>query len=155
MATQAESQSAISEPPDSADPCNDPQLFTHNPFSPSYSLSPWPVNFPSEQNVPTSYATDFATYDYSSHDPQDPTQNHHNPQYQQYNNAFSYGSADRDRGVGGAGDMPTPGAMSNNGSTLSENDKDPFLNLLEQLAENEHGRGDGPSDLDFFLSSQG
>ena len=30
-------------------------------------------------------------------------------------------------------------------------EKDPFLSLLEQLAENEHSRG-GPSELDFFLS---
>ena len=33
----------------------------------------------------------------------------------------------------------------------SEGEKDPFLSLLEQLAENEHSRG-GPSELDFFLS---
>ena len=31
--------------------------------------------------------------------------------------------------------------------------KDPFLSLLEQLAENEVSRG-GPSELDFFLSGQ-
>jgi len=43
----------------------------------------------------------------------------------------------------------TPGARSN-GSTES-GEKDPFLSLLEQLAENEHSRG-GPSELDFFLS---
>lgn len=35
-------------------------------------------------------------------------------------------------------------------------DKDPFLNLLEQLAQNDGGSGDGgPSDLDFFLNGQG
>lgn len=34
--------------------------------------------------------------------------------------------------------------------TLTDTEKDPFLTLLEQLAENEHSRG-GPSDLDFFL----
>ncbi|KIN06347.1 hypothetical protein OIDMADRAFT_190476 [Oidiodendron maius Zn] len=33
-------------------------------------------------------------------------------------------------------------------------EKDPFLSLLEQLAENEHSRG-GPSELDFFLSGGG
>jgi hypothetical protein len=31
-------------------------------------------------------------------------------------------------------------------------DNDPFLSLLEQLAENEQSRG-GPSELDFFLSN--
>jgi len=34
---------------------------------------------------------------------------------------------------------------------VEEGDKDPFLSLLEQLAENEQSRG-GPSELDFFLS---
>ncbi|OCK73840.1 hypothetical protein K432DRAFT_430364 [Lepidopterella palustris CBS 459.81] len=48
--------------------------------------------------------------------------------------------------------QPTPGAASASGSTNpSEGDKDPFLSLLEQLAENEVSRG-GPSELDFFLS---
>ncbi|KAF7890107.1 uncharacterized protein EAF02_002522 [Botrytis sinoallii] len=45
----------------------------------------------------------------------------------------------------------TPGGRSNNGSTgTSGEEKDPFLSLLEQLAENEQQRG-GPSELDFFL----
>lgn len=59
-------------------------------------------------------------------------------------NAFSFGPIDQ----------PTPGGMSANGSALSETDKDPFLSLLEQLAENEHSQAGGPSDLDFFLSTQ-
>lgn len=49
----------------------------------------------------------------------------------------------------------TPGGRSNGESTGTgtggESEKDPFLSLLEQLAENEHSRG-GPSELDFFLS---
>lgn len=45
----------------------------------------------------------------------------------------------------------TPGGRSNNGRTSGE-EKDPFLSLLEQLAENEQQRG-GPSELDFFLGS--
>jgi hypothetical protein len=46
----------------------------------------------------------------------------------------------------------TPGGRSNGDSTgTGEGEKDPFLSLLEQLAENEHSRG-GPSELDFFLS---
>ncbi|KAF2461728.1 fungal-specific transcription factor domain-containing protein [Lineolata rhizophorae] len=54
----------------------------------------------------------------------------------------------------------TPGATSATGSTHSHpsgsggEDKDPFLSLLEQLAENEHSRG-GPSELDFFLGGAG
>lgn len=51
-------------------------------------------------------------------------------------------------------DQQTPGGMSANGSVGTEGDKDPFMSLLEQLAENEQSHG-GPSDLDFFLSGQG
>jgi hypothetical protein len=43
------------------------------------------------------------------------------------------------------------------GSAVPELDAaehDPFLSLLEQLAENEQSRG-GPSELDFFLGSNG
>jgi len=49
-------------------------------------------------------------------------------------------------------DQETPGGVSANGSTHTEGDKDPFMSLLEQLAENENGGG--PSDLDFFLGGQ-
>lgn len=50
--------------------------------------------------------------------------------------------------------VATPGGRSNNDSTgTGGEEKDPFLSLLEQLAENEHSRG-GPSELDFFLSAQ-
>lgn len=52
----------------------------------------------------------------------------------------------------------TPGAHSQNSSTHTTNgsegeslEKDPFLSLLEQLAENEHSQV-GPSELDFFLT---
>ncbi|RAL58988.1 hypothetical protein DID88_009017 [Monilinia fructigena] len=64
---------------------------------------------------------------------------------------FSFG------GMGGTSasmmreEVMTPGGRSNNGSTgTSGEEKDPFLSLLEQLAENEQQRG-GPSELDFFL----
>ncbi|KAE8144825.1 hypothetical protein BDV25DRAFT_134333 [Aspergillus avenaceus] len=43
----------------------------------------------------------------------------------------------------------TSGAVSGTGDQ-SSSEKDPFLSLLEQLAENEHSQG-GPSELDFFL----
>jgi len=48
----------------------------------------------------------------------------------------------------------TPGGRSNNSAGTSGEEKDPFLSLLEQLAENEHSRG-GPSELDYFLTGQG
>jgi len=56
------------------------------------------------------------------------------------------------RGVGemGMGEEMTPGREST-GTGGTDGEKDPFLSLLEQLAENEHSRG-GPSELDFFLS---
>lgn len=46
---------------------------------------------------------------------------------------------------------------SDSHATMSESgppsEKDPFLSLLEQLAENEHLEGDGPSELDFLLGT--
>ncbi|CZR60671.1 related to nitrate assimilation regulatory protein nirA [Phialocephala subalpina] len=53
-------------------------------------------------------------------------------------------------GEGRMGEGRTPGGDSS-GTGGTEGEKDPFLSLLEQLAENEHSRG-GPSELDFFLS---
>ncbi|KEY70374.1 hypothetical protein S7711_08960 [Stachybotrys chartarum IBT 7711] len=60
---------------------------------------------------------------------------------------------------------PTPGGpgqspdtRSNNGSTgtVQGDEKDPFLSLLEQLAENEHRFNNGAGgELDFFLSGTG
>lgn len=58
---------------------------------------------------------------------------------------------------GASGTVLTPGAHSQTsgshtaGSENGSLEKDPFLSLLEQLAENEHSRG-GPSELDFFLT---
>lgn len=58
-------------------------------------------------------------------------------------------------GVGGT--VLTPDAQSHTsgshtaGSDTGNTDKDPFLSLLEQLAENEHSQV-GPSELDFFLT---
>ena len=50
--------------------------------------------------------------------------------------------------------QPTPGAASTSGGSVhTDPDKDPFLSLLEQLAENEVSRG-GPSELDYFLGGQ-
>jgi hypothetical protein len=48
----------------------------------------------------------------------------------------------------------SPGTQSNKGSpgTAQGDEKDPFLSLLEQLAENEQRFNNGTSELDFFLS---
>ena len=54
----------------------------------------------------------------------------------------------------------TPGAQSQTSGTHTTagsegtSEKDPFLSLLEQLAENENSQG-GPSELDFFLAGTG
>jgi hypothetical protein len=72
-------------------------------------------------------------------------------------NAFSSPSAwqgdDGSRGPSSRA-VQSPDGRSNNGSTEagSIEEKDPFLSLLEELAENEHARGPG-NELDFFLSA--
>ncbi|KAJ0337354.1 hypothetical protein COL154_010739 [Colletotrichum chrysophilum] len=52
---------------------------------------------------------------------------------------------------------PSPGNKSNNGSTGTGpgEEKDPFLSLLEQLAENEHQFARPGSELDFFFGGTG
>ena len=51
---------------------------------------------------------------------------------------------------------PSPSNKSNTGSTGTQGDeKDPFLTLLEQLAENEQQFNNGSGELDFFLSGAG
>lgn len=58
--------------------------------------------------------------------------------------------------TGAQTNYPTPGGVSmSNESTHTDLDKDPFLSLLEQLAQNEGANGQGPSDLGFYLSGQG
>ena len=50
----------------------------------------------------------------------------------------------------------TPSGLSASAeSAHTEPENDPFLNLLEQLAENDGSGSGGPSDLDFFLNGQG
>lgn len=71
-----------------------------------------------------------------------------NPQYA----TFPFDAAN----TSGGGAAATPGAQSQTsgsytaGSETGPVEKDPFLSLLEQLAENENSQG-GPSELDFFL----
>jgi len=53
-------------------------------------------------------------------------------------------------------DHQTPSGLSASAeSAHTDPDKDPFLSLLEQLAENDGGNGAGMADLDFFLNGQG
>ena len=117
---------------DANDASFDYQAFTQNPFSPPINLSPWATSLSLETNLPQ-YATDLAS---NGHD--------HNHK-QNHSNMLSLGPPDQ----------ITPGARSANGSALSDADKDPFMSLLEQLAENEHSQLGGPSDLDFYLGEQG
>lgn len=48
---------------------------------------------------------------------------------------------------------PTEPSPGNPGPSNGVEDKDPFLSLLEQLAENESALGSGRSELDFFLGT--
>ncbi|KAF2153025.1 hypothetical protein K461DRAFT_225667 [Myriangium duriaei CBS 260.36] len=108
---------------------NDQQTLSQNPLSPNFSFSPWPMSF---ANSPAETRQGFQ--------PQ--------PNYQlsgAVDSTFTFGLYDHQ----------TPGGMSASGSIPSEADKDPFLSLLEQLAENENSQHGGPSDLDFFLQAQG
>ncbi|KID66951.1 N-terminal binuclear Zn cluster-containing/DNA binding domain-containing protein, partial [Metarhizium brunneum ARSEF 3297] len=54
-----------------------------------------------------------------------------------------------------SGVAPSPGTKSSSGSTGTghSEEKDPFLSLLEQLAEDEQRFNGGGADLDFFLTS--
>ncbi|CZT11947.1 related to nitrate assimilation regulatory protein nirA [Rhynchosporium agropyri] len=63
-------------------------------------------------------------------------------------------NGNRMNGSAGAQEGMTPGARSigeHSNGTAGTDEKDPFLSLLEQLAENENNMR-GPSELDFFLS---
>ncbi|KAI4851282.1 hypothetical protein E4T44_02227 [Aureobasidium sp. EXF-8845] len=104
------------------------QIFSQNPLSPSFSFSPWQSHLSL---------------------PMDPSLNHS----AQFDNLFSIPDQNTQSNV--MFDQQTPGGLSANGSVNTEGDKDPFMSLLEQLAENEQTGHGGPSDLDFFLSSNG
>ncbi|KAJ3478761.1 hypothetical protein NLG97_g8487 [Lecanicillium saksenae] len=55
-----------------------------------------------------------------------------------------------------AATVPSPSTKSNTGSTGTQGDeKDPFMTLLEQLAENEQRFNNGTGELDFFLAGAG
>lgn len=71
-----------------------------------------------------------------------------NPQYA----AFPFDIANTNTNTQSGTTALTPSAQSQGSGTHTEtgSEKDPFLSLLEQLAENENSQG-GPSELDFFL----
>lgn len=129
------------------EPTNNPSsdrtanLTLHNAFSPSmFNLSPSP--FLTDPSLPLA--------------PTPPS----NPQYATFPFDTSHASlnAATHSALGGTGTTAqTPGTQSQTSgahpadSETGNLEKDPFLSLLEQLAENEHSQG-GPSELDFFLT---
>lgn len=109
---------------------------SQTPFSPPYAFS----SLQQQESYDPMFGMGQMGFGYSSGTP---------------NNGMSSGGGGGLNGGNGMGmgmgiqEGMTPGARSDGQST--EGEKDPFLSLLEQLAENEHSRG-GPSELDFFLS---
>jgi hypothetical protein len=126
MALQQQQQAILEQTPMTPFPTNGngmPNL-AQTPFSPPYGFT--------SLNVPEPYDPMFGM----------PNMNNSIP-----------GSVNGNYGYGMEGQhVMTPGGRSQGESTgTNGEEKDPFLSLLEQLAENEHSRG-GPSELDFFLS---
>lgn len=113
------------------------------PFSPNFSFSPLPP-IPSLAPTPTPGQT------HAHPPPPQPSQQQTQQQQQDSSNT----GFDPMLSMPTPYDHPTPGAASTSGGSVhTDHDKDPFLSLLEQLAENEVSRG-GPSELDYFLSGQ-
>lgn len=151
-------------PAEPQDPSNSSAhaTFSQSAFSPFFSFSPWAQNL-SLQSLDT--PQNGQTPNPTSH----PSQFDHNSNGNDINhNGRSDGNSTGTTTINMANtssnhhffsipgmppDQHTPGGMSANGSTATDGDKDPFLTLLEQIAENDNGGGGGPSDLDFFLSS--
>ncbi|KAK8045074.1 hypothetical protein PG993_005098 [Apiospora rasikravindrae] len=68
--------------------------------------------------------------------------------------AWHGGEEERKAAAAASHMAPSPGARSHNDGSVGTGpgeEKDPFLSLLEQLAESEHAQGQG-NDLDIFLS---
>jgi hypothetical protein len=116
-----------------------------NAFSPS--AGPSPFGFPSEAllNVGRTPPSNpqYATF------PFDAT-------YQQTNPTTHIGFTTAAAAITAQTPSGQSQASGSHATTASDtgppSEKDPFLSLLEQLAENEHSHG-GPSELDFFLSA--
>lgn len=114
------------------------------PFSPTFSFSPLP-QFASLAPSPVSRP---ATLESSKPTSTSISTEHHLTLAPHFDPTLSMTPGTYDQ-------QPTPGAGSTSGASAhTDAEKDPFLSLLEQLAENEVSRG-GPSELDFFLGGQG
>jgi hypothetical protein len=117
------------------------------PFSPNFSFSPLP-QIPSLAPTPTpGKAQPHQPPPHHLHDAQT-RQSQDNNSSSAFDSMLSHMPTPYDQ-------QATPGAASASGGSVhtTESDKDPFMSLLEQLAENEASQG-GPSELDYFLSGQ-
>jgi hypothetical protein len=150
----------ISDSRQSQEQAKDQNRLTASSMAPSPDTSLKGVQAPSTGFTPPTYSPNFTF--------PSPSQSHQNPQTMPGHMGSTVGpssnpnidpslemfSVPTPAGITTQGyDQPTPGAASASGSAQTDPDKDPFLSLLEQLAENEVSRG-GPSELDFFLSGQ-
>lgn len=142
-------------------PHHPPQSQLH-PFSPPYTnYGHMPSSTPGPSSPPP------PSHNQSTNTNANPTNNHSNnntggPSFDPMfgglpTNAFSSPAAWHGNGgtprPAGAGLVHSPGELSTNGSTGTApgEEKDPFLSLLEQLAENENARGPG-SEFDMFFA---
>jgi hypothetical protein len=124
-------------------PLSSPQGTNNPTTSPSFTFSPWQPHLPLPLN---SSPSSLPFQDMAS---------------AQFDNLFSIPGQSHQHSTASASattaavfDQQTPGGLSVNESVNTEGgDKDPFMSLLEQLAENEQTGHGGPSDLDFFLGS--
>ena len=137
--TPATSLPSFSPPPPQSSTNNNSTNNLQLPFSPNFAFSPLPPIpslAPSLAPTPTPGQT-------QAHPPPPHSQDH------------SHTAFDPMLSMPTPYDQqPTPGAASTSGGSVhTDPDKDPFLSLLEQLAENEVSRG-GPSELDYFLGGQ-
>jgi hypothetical protein len=119
--------------------------------APQHLPQPTLSETPQIELVPQPYALPFSpSYTFNPHDSYDPMFGMPQQNYGVTDPHMQHQSQQQIL-LDGSGTVMTPGAGSNSGSVGVGEEKDPFLSLLEQLAENEHSRG-GPSELDFFLS---
>ncbi|KAL4782378.1 type I 3-dehydroquinase-domain-containing protein [Aspergillus varians] len=135
---------------------------SHHPSPPiPFSPSTWPdiptdpilLNHPVHPGAPSALFSPTLTTQTSTHYPQPAS----HPQTQYATFPFEpplvpVGSPDSQDKLssGGAGTGSSTGGGGPGGSGSTNEEQDPFLSLLEQIAENEHSQG-GPSELDFFL----
>lgn len=120
---------------DGQQPAHDPlqtQTFTQSALSPSFNFSPLQQTVPGIQPNPPENAV--GDVDGSG-----------NGQYDVFWGAQSFP------------DQQTPSGFSQSAESAHTDpmEKDPFLSLLEQLAQNDGSADGGPSDLDAFLNGQG